>query len=68
METRYRKPIKQMKVDSSELFRIGYSESSVQIQVRETEMPANRLWSTIYRQLLRKIDQSPIPREERLVK
>ena len=57
-----------MKVDSSELFRIGYSESSVQIQVGETKMPANRLWSTIWGQLLRKIDQGPIPREERLVK
>ena len=57
-----------MNVDSSELFRIGYSESSVQIQVGETEMPANRLWSTIWGQLLRKIDQGPIPREERLVK
>ena len=57
-----------MKVDSSELFRIGYSESAVQIHVRETEMSANRLWSTIWRQLLRKVDQGPIPREERLVK
>ncbi len=56
VETRYQKPIKQMKVDSSELFRIGYSESSVQIHVRETEMSANRLWSTIWRQLLRKVD------------
>jgi hypothetical protein len=35
VETRYQKPIKQMKVDSSELFRIGYSESSVQIQFGE---------------------------------